>query len=525
MIDMRKRTLFYTIIVAVVLLLVTACGDSGEKSSDHASSMPTAGGVLKFADGSEVRSLDPVDISIYFTSGGDRAISIYGSLMKYGDEGKVIPAMAKSFTTDDGLTWMLKLRKGVKFTDGTKYDAKAVKFNLKRHMAPDSNSTGKSLLDDVKSMTVADPYTLKFELNEKNGAFDSLFTQGSNLGFIASPTAMKKKGDKFGSDPVGAGPFVFEEWVRDDHLTVVRNDGYWDKGKPYVDKIEYSIIPDPQTKAQSLISGQINAALILPPDAWVSLKDNDQFHIYKEGTSGAAALFPNAQRGPAKDDRVRKAMQMAFDPAATHKIFNKNVTEWDGNRDCLPFAENGPECTTNAPEYDMDKAKSLISDYKADGNSVKMEILTVSSNDLMDHAKYYQQVLNSIGLDVSINGVEVTEYTPGVIKGNYDAVASMILPFPNPYPKVFNFFDQSGSNYPKQKDKELDAALEKARDSLSDEKKAAAWKSALSIMNDKGYAIWAAPAPTYTVTSKDVHLGNAFVAGGSIWYPADAWIN
>lgn len=507
--------------VAVALVasaaLVAGCGGSSSGGGDG------SGGVIKTATVAEVKSMDPVDLSIYFTSGGDRAAAIYGTLMKYGENGEAVPAMAKSFESPDGKVWTLTLRDGVTFTDGTAFDAEAVKFNIERHVAPDSVSLGKSLLAGLEKVEVVDPLTVTFTLKEKNGSFPALFTQGSNLGFIASPTAIKKDPKGFGLEPVGAGPFVMKEFARDDHMTVTRNPDYWDADNVAVDEIDYAIIADPQTQAQSLLSGTLNMSSTLMASAWSLLKDNDGFTIYADGTLGANSFFPNTQRGPGKDLAIRQAMQEAFDPAASNEVLARGALDWDGDRNCLPFTADSDYCAEGSyPEYDLTAAKQAVADYVAAGNSNALDLLCSDSQ--LPDARYVQQVLNSIGLDVKIHSVDRASFSGLAYEGNYDAVVAMRLPFANPYPSFFNLFSSTGTNYPKADDPALETLLDDARnaDGAAAPK---AWSAALAHINEQALAIWMAPAGAVMASATNVHLGNDFVAGGSVWYPADVRID
>lgn len=500
----------------VAAALLSACGGSASTSSGSGGK----DGILRVADAAELPSLDPSLVSPYFTSGGDRAMAIFGSLMKYDDKGETVPAMAESFTSTDGVVWTLKLRSGVKFTDGTAYDAAAVKYNLERTMAPDSQSPSKSQLDTVKSVTVVDPLTLRFVLSAKNGSFSSLFTQGGALGMIGSPTALKKDPKGFGTHPVGAGPFKLKSWVRDSTMVLVRNPTYWDKSHVKLSEIDYKIYTDQQSMAQALRSGDIDLTTLTLTSVWKQFANNSQYKVYQDGPPGAWDFFLNASQGIGKSLQVRQAVQAALDPKASNKVLNPGF-DWDASgAGCLPFPAKSPECSSNAPTYDLAKAKSLIAAYKASGGSATMTILT-ANNTLADEAKYIQQVLTGIGMSVKLNSVDVAQYTPAVYKGDFDAVVSAIPPFPNAYPKVFNVLDTSGSNYPKQHDTQLEQALIEARDGATTDERAAAWKQAMDRANDQALAIWLAPFPNYPISTSKVHLDNDWTAAGGIYYPAD----
>src|SRR5262249_12531733 len=140
--------------------------------------------------------------------------------------GQVDPGTAESLTSSDGVTWNLKLRSGIKFTDGTNYDAAAVKFNWDRHADPANRSPQ---LGNVTAMTyyVTDPLTLKLALKQQNNQLPRLLARA--LGYIGSPKALTDRGTGFMANPVGAGPFMLKDWTRDSQMTLVRNPSYWNR--------------------------------------------------------------------------------------------------------------------------------------------------------------------------------------------------------------------------------------------------------------------------------------------------------
>ena len=186
------------------------------------------GGTLKAGlFGSDILSLDPL------TSGAiiDREIyyNIYDSLVAIDVNAQIIPALAEKWETPDPKTYILHLRQGVKFHDGTDFNGDAVKFNLNRYLT-DPKSLRKSEIDTISSVDVMDPYTVKITL--KSAFAPLLATLVDRAGMMLSPTAVQALGpDGVVQKPVGAGTgaFKFVEWVKNDHITVTRNPNYWKK--------------------------------------------------------------------------------------------------------------------------------------------------------------------------------------------------------------------------------------------------------------------------------------------------------
>jgi peptide/nickel transport system substrate-binding protein len=148
----------------------------------------------------------------------------------------------------DGKVYTLKLRQGVKFQDGTDFNSEAVKLNLDRDKEKDSKRAGEVKI--VDKVTVVDPSTVKIELNQPFAPFISVLTDRS--GMIVSPEAVKKYGKEYLNHPVGTGPFVFVEHVSGDHVTLKRNDNYWN-GQVKLEKLNFKVFTNGTAAAQNLL--------------------------------------------------------------------------------------------------------------------------------------------------------------------------------------------------------------------------------------------------------------------------------
>lgn len=171
--------------------------------------------------------------------------------------------MAKSMdTADEGRTWRMGLRDGVKFSDGTPLDAQAVITNVQRHIDKKS-SPGHRFTEPITSMRAVDPLTVEFSLSTPFGQFPTAFAQNftfGGLGMIISPAALARYGDQIVANPVGAGPFVLSSWTRDSKMTLTKNPDYWqkDKGLPRLDGLEFRPLPDTETRYASIENGDVD---------------------------------------------------------------------------------------------------------------------------------------------------------------------------------------------------------------------------------------------------------------------------
>lgn len=257
---------------------LAACGGGGgaARSTTQPSAPATGaaaavkpGGTLKLAYGLEPSSLDPH----VGNSGGDDYYwySMFDNLVAYDQKFVSQPdlSLAQKWEIADPTTIVFQLRPGVKFHDGTDFNAEVVKWNIERVLNPDVKSTARSFLLSIDRVETPDPLTARFVLKEPNAALMGLL--GGRGGAMVSRAAVEKLGKEFGSRPVGTGPFQFVEWAPGDHVTVKKNPSYWGKDAngvplPYLDQVIYRIIPDPTVSFANLTTGEVHLAGINPKD-------------------------------------------------------------------------------------------------------------------------------------------------------------------------------------------------------------------------------------------------------------------
>ena len=185
----------------------------------------------------------------------DYAPPFFDRLLSVGDDGKYKPGLALSWdTSKDGKTITFKLRQGVTFHDGTPFNAQAVKSNLDNLIPPKA-----TILTGITSVDVVDDYTVKLNLSSYNNLILYHFAANPAT-YMYSPEALKKNGaDWATTHPVGTGPFMLKDYQPNISLTLVKNPNYWQKGLPYLDGIEMTMVPDPMTQMLTFKAGQANA--------------------------------------------------------------------------------------------------------------------------------------------------------------------------------------------------------------------------------------------------------------------------
>src|SRR5260370_827440 len=292
---------------------LSACASGGGTTSGAGT--PKAGGTLKIALESELRTLDPlkssqrVERQVYYTR-DDALVTIDASL-------KIKPGLATSWQYSAPTTLQFTLRQGVKFHDGTDFNADAVKFNIDRILSA-ASSPRKSELASVKSVEVKDPSTVIFHLQKPDAAL--LAQLVDRAGMVLSPAAIAKGGADFALKPIGAGtgPFAFVEWKRDDHLTLKKNPSYWVSGRPYLDQLIYRPITDSSSALAPLRTTDIDVAgTNAIADKDIASVKSDSSLIYKDSPalSFGGFLVNSGGSGVLADKAKRQAVALALDRA------------------------------------------------------------------------------------------------------------------------------------------------------------------------------------------------------------------
>jgi len=300
----------------------------------------------------EPPTLDP-------TSGAAAAIdevvyaNVFEGLTRFGPDGEVLPALAESWEpAPDGLSWLFHLRDGVKWHDGTPFTAEDVVFSIDRAMAPESTNAQKQLFDGINEVTAIDDVTVEIGLDAPKGSLLSNLAWGDAV--IVSPATI----DDDRTHPVGTGPFMFQDWVQGDHITLVRNPDYW--GTPAkLEKATFKFISDPTAAYAAMMSGDIDAFPVYPaPENLAQFQADPRFQVIVGSTEGETILAMNNQRPPFDDIRVREAVAHAIDRQA---IIDGAMFGY-GTPIGSHFAPHSPayEDLTALSAYDPEKSKALL---------------------------------------------------------------------------------------------------------------------------------------------------------------------
>jgi len=248
------------------------------------------------------------------------AKSFYQGLFGFDKNMKMVPVLAESYTASkDGLVYTVKLKTGVKFHDGTPFNAEAVKVTFDRVTNPDNKLKRYNLYKNIAKTEAVDASTVRFTLKEPFSPFINTLAHPS--GVIISPAALAKWGNKgIAQHPVGTGPFKFVEWKATDYLKVEKFDDYWRKGYPKVDTITWRPVVDNNTRAAVMQTNEAHFAFPLPPEAADNLGKKPSLEVSSAPSIIHRYLSMNTQQKPFDNPKVREAINYAINKEALVKV-------------------------------------------------------------------------------------------------------------------------------------------------------------------------------------------------------------
>ncbi len=313
--------------------------------------------VVTIAQYADEVSLDPQDTNDNASYGPEKCM--LEGLIGFNGKMEQIPQLAEKWdASPDATVYTFHLRQGVKFQDGTPFNADAVKFNFDRIRNPDNKLKRYSLFKVIKQVDAVDENTVRFTLSEPFGAMIATFAHPA--GAISSPAAIKKYGADYGKHPVGTGPYQFSEWVPGDHLTMVKNPDYWDKNNgPKVDKIIIKPVPEDGTRIAMLQRGDAQFINNVPYALAATVKGNKDLSLVETPSIYTYWVAMNTQKKPYDNVKVRQALNYAIDKEA----IIKSVLAGYARPSDSPLATGvwGYTKVMSYP-YDTAKAKQLLTD-------------------------------------------------------------------------------------------------------------------------------------------------------------------
>jgi peptide/nickel transport system substrate-binding protein len=302
----------------------------------------------------------------------------------------------------DKSSYTFHLRKGVKFHDGTEFNAAAVKWNFEKDKA-----AGRPQFDDVKSIDVIDNNTVRINLSKWNSEFLHNFASDTDCALIISPTAFEKNGEEWANThPVGTGPFKLKDYKQNQYITFEKNPDYWEKGIPYLDEVQTVVVPDPVTFMAALKAGEVDGGGVDFVTA-SDLKATGKFNVWVSfGNLGLALSFN--EKDPASvwaDKRMREALEYAIDKVKICQTLTYGFCE--PTYEIIRGIHGAGDPGTTPRKYDPTKAKQLMAEAGHQQLSgINLEFSIGSKMSYGDTYLAIQKNLADIGIKVELKPIE-----------------------------------------------------------------------------------------------------------------------
>lgn len=421
---------------------------------------------------------------------------IYGPILQYSESGKLIPNLATSWGfSKDGKSFNLTFRKGVKFTDGTDFNAYAYKNYIDMQLNPKIRAPFRFLLAAVKDVEIPDAYTVKINLKSPFAPMAEVVALGAAMSVKATqPFDINKLRKKH----VGAGPYKLVKWVRGERLVLVRNENYWGK-RPTVEKIIYRVIPESATRIAMLRSGELDISYSPSPPDIRALEADPNFKVVRPLSTRMVFIGMNTQKGYTKNKFFRQALNYAIDKKAiTERVLFGIAKPLD---DTMPPSLFGHSTKSNQYDYNPEKAKALLKKANFPPNG---EISLVSPVGRYTYdkqvAETVQAYLQAIGVNAKLRTYDWPTYQ-GMTRKPLDKteLELFLLGWGAPYYDAdfmtFMFFSSYvhpprglGSTF--YSNKKFDGLTYMARTSVDPNKRKALYKQATQILWDDAPVIW-----------------------------------
>lgn len=526
---MLKRFLTATTAASALALMLAISSGPGMAEERDPNAKPGGEIIITYKD--DVATLDPA--IGYDWQNWSMIKSLFDGLMDYEAGTTTLrPDLAESYEiSEDGTTFTFKLRQGVKFHNGREMTAEDVKYSIERVVNPKTQSPGQGFFatikgydeaaegkaDGLSGITVVDPYTIKFELSRPDATF--LHVMAINFSHVVPKEEVEKYGADFGKNPVGTGAFKLGEWTIGQRVVFVKNEDYWNKGLPYLDKITFEIGQEPIVALLRLQNGEIDVPGDgIPPAKFQEVMNDPEqkARVIEGGQLHTGYVTMNVNIPPFDNVKVRQAVNMAINKDRIVQLINNRAVP--ANQP-LPPSMPGYAKDYQGYPYDPAKAKELLAEAgHPDGFETELYVMNTDPNPRI--AQGIQQDLAAIGIKANIQALaQANVIAAGGEKEGAPMIWSGGMAWIADFPDPSNFYGPilgcggavpGGWNWAWYCNEDLDKKAAEA-DSITDpartEERNKLWSEIyLKIMED---APWAPVFNEQRFTMKSARMGGA----------------
>lgn len=465
---------------------------------------PKRGGTLTLALEADFPSLDPLRVTALVER--QVGLAVMDPLFDIDEKGEVKPMLATGYEVlDGGKTYRITLREGVKFHDGTAFDADAVVFNLERSLDPKNACRCLANIDSIVGVKAVDAKTVEFKLNRPDAVLPAILSDAAGL--MVSPTAVRADEKGTAKKPVGTGPFVVKEWQQGHKIVLERNPNYWVKDQPYLDRVVILPLANEESRQSGLLSGSIDVIESPSPRFVRDARRNKKLKVLTGAGLGTVFLKMNTRNPPFDDVRVRRAMAFATD----RDLFTKAI--YDNQ---YPVADSliGPgmwahSAVKNFPKYDPAQARKLLAEY---GKPVSFALGISTSPHNALAAQALQEMWKAVGINAEIKQIEQARFIRDALTHNFQMSLFRWAGRPDPDLNLYRAFhskfaNETSSNYTQFTNSRMDELLERGRSTLDRSERQKIYDEASALLADEVPYLFLFYATFHTVMAAKVHPG------------------
>ncbi|MFZ7088941.1 ABC transporter substrate-binding protein [Curtobacterium sp. RRHDQ10] len=426
---MRQRNrIAVAAVTAAAALVLAGCSNGASAGSDTSSGAHPKGGTLTMARSADIISMDNT------TTFDNNSIHVQQQIMEplfnvSADGKKLTPWLATSYDiSSDKKDYTIHLRKGVKFSNGDPMTAKDVKFSIDADTATGSSGWG-YINAAIDTVSVVDDDTVDIKLKYAWAPLIADLSLFSN-GIVPANYGGESK-EEFYTHPVGTGPFVWGSWKKGQSLSLTKNDDYWQSGKPYLDGVKWTVVPDANTRKLQVQGGQVD--IDDTPD-WSSLASLKSASGVKAETFDSTQLDYiafNQTRKPFDDVHIRRAIAYAID----RKAMVKAVLFGNGTAANSLLSPGTPYYDKNAdgPTYDVSKAKAELAKSSQPNGFTTTLLIRSGDPNQTSISQIMQSELQKIGITMKIKQLDPTANKQARLAGDFDmAWSAWTMDIPDP---------------------------------------------------------------------------------------------
>ena len=400
----------------------------------------------------DLAGFDPLKAHVLGISANTAAVLIMERMTELDDDGNLRRVLSvSSEESDDGKTWTVKIRKGVKWHDGADFTADDYVNYMKHLLNPKNRYFGRLFMSQIKGVSKVDDETAQLHLHYKY--IPASFPDAYSFTSFIAPMKYLGKDGKHHRSPVGTGPFVFKEWRSGDRLIVEKNPHHRDADKVKLDRIVLRFLPDPQTRFASLQSGEVDIIWTDRGSSILAAEKDPKLVVHKREGRGAGITFLNTAKPPFDDVNARRAVAHAWNQKVYIKVSRR------GTQTAIEHPL-GPDikCDVGFRKPSVKEAKKYAAMYQAKhGKPLAFEYIHTSTQRGREGGEIMQQLAKKAGIVVKLSPVDQLQLRQKVFTNNYNYSGWRIADTPEVNSQLFALlYSKSFYNLTRYKNPDMD---------------------------------------------------------------------